>query len=87
MSAPDVVVVVNSLTDATVDGSPSGTVVDILANNPSHPTIRARMLDALVAWDSARVDVAQTREDALNAYIGALKAQIVGLGETPISQE
>lgn len=46
------VIVIESLTTVTIDGVPSGTVVDALANKPS---ARLAMLDALIAREAGLV--------------------------------
>lgn len=56
----DPVVVVNSSSSVTVDGQPAGTVVDVLANSKA-ANIRARVLDAWLAYEKNLADKAEAR--------------------------
>lgn len=72
-SAP--VVVVNSAVDVTVNGVPSGTVVDVLANDAAHPLdgLRAAMLDAWLAYEKKLTDKAASASDRLNEIVESAK--------------
>lgn len=53
IAAAPPVVVVTSLTQVSLNGIPAGTVVDVLANGGD--AVRGPLLDALIAYDAARV--------------------------------
>lgn len=46
-------VVVNSAGSVTLNGAPAGTVVDVVANNPNLPGLRAALLDAWIAHEKS----------------------------------
>ena len=63
--AADPVVKVNSATDVTLNGQPAGSVVDVLANNPSLQNLRARLLDAWLAYETRSADAVAAKEKSL----------------------
>lgn len=64
--AADPVVVVTSFSSVTVNGTPAGTVVDVLANVTA-PNIRARLFDALLAYEANLVAAANASVTTANA--------------------
>lgn len=64
LRAADPAVVVISAMRVTIDNHAAGTVVDALADNPNVPNLRARLLDAWLAHETAIAAAEQARADA-----------------------
>jgi mannitol-specific phosphotransferase system IIBC component len=61
--AADPVVIVTNFSSVTVDGAPAGSVVDVLAN-VTKSNIRARLLDALLAYETKLIEDATAAQTA-----------------------
>lgn len=57
------VIELKDLTRVTIDGAAAGTIVDAIANNANTP-LRARLLDALLAWQRAQAAATEAAQAA-----------------------
>lgn len=71
LRAADPVVIVTSPMSVTINGTPAGTVVDALANNPNLPNLRARLLDAWLAYEKKFQSDLAARGDAMTEAAAA----------------